>query len=400
MSTASDTDPDARPLLRRRPVQVVIAVFALAVAIGTPLVLTQSDSTIFSVNAATGVVEMRPLCPDKVVWDLPPGEVQGRSCLPENPADLTEPDAFRRACSHGPEPVTVTLLAGATAKVELDEANHWLVTFGTAALPGCSVQNTEPLLVSVGDGTLPFDAQGYFYRPQVAAPPPKLGSLGDKTLRAVPPTAAATDLVKSRGAPDLALALRGRVIIGQAMQFGAGWTAGPSPILNSAHFVARSRALGTGDPMTVLDEDVEAGTIIDTHATAEYATAVAGPAGAADDVEQSNGFVQIFDDELLVQLYQPESIGLLPYASETRIIRVSRWRPLWASPPVQLFVSLALVTITLLSLVFAYYQAKENMPKLLGAPPPSPTLPPPLPPPAKLPPAKQVPVTQAQDAPP
>lgn len=388
MTDARASATDVRPFLRRRGVQLVMAVFALTVAIGTPLVLAPSGSTVFAVSAATGVVELRPLCPDKVVWDLPPGEVQGRSCLPENPDDLTSAEAFQRACSVSAEQVTVTLLAGATAKVELDAADRWLLTFGTAPVPGCSVQNAVPLLVSAGDADLPFDPQGFFYRPHTAAAPAPAPSAAD-TAASEPASVEAHGsanpaAVEAQGSANLALALLGRVIIGQPMQFGAGWTAGSSPILNSARFVARSRALGTGQPLTVMDEDVEAGTIIDTHPTTRFAAAAAGPPGAADAIAQASGFVQLFDEELLVQVYQPESIGLLPYASESRIIRVPRWRPLWASPPVQLTVSVIVVAFTLLSLVFGYYQAKESMPALLR------------PPQTSIPTA----VSEAQDAPP
>jgi hypothetical protein len=109
----------------------------------------------------------------------------------------------------------------------------------------------------------------------------------------------------------------------------------------------------------VLNEGIEAGTIIDTHP----------PSLTADnegDDERAQGFVQIFDEELVVQLYKARSIGLLPFATDDRVITVSRWRPLWASPAVQLIVSLGVVTITLLSFSFAFIQARDKLPPLLG----------------------------------
>ena len=150
------------------------------------------------------------------------------------------------------------------------------------------------------------------------------------------------------------------MIIGQTISFGGGWTAAPSPMLNRAKLVARDRAIGTGWPLTILEEDIEPGTIVDTHL--EFENTIAGEDGSADDIERSTGFVQVFDDRFTVQVYQPHSIGLLPYASESRIVRVPQWRPLWASPLIQFIVSSLVLLASLFSLVFAYAQAKDKLP--------------------------------------
>jgi hypothetical protein len=345
LAVRTDSTPDT-PLLRRPATLASIAISFALLAVLIPVVLTPSPTTIFSIGASTNVVEVRPLCADKIVWDLPSGEAQGRSCMPLNPADLTNPAAFKLACTVGPAPVTVTMGAGSSAKIERDATDEWFVTFGSVDAGGCSNREQVPLHVSVGDEDLPADSEGYFYRPD-----PKAAGLSSESA----PTSSAR----------LALALNGRVIIGQAMQFGAGWSASPSPILHEASLVARNRAFITGEPLTVMNEQIEAGSIIDTHGTEEAGAMISGAPGVADHLFTASGFVQFFDDRLTVQVYQRRSISLLPHASQGRVIKVLRWRPLWASPLVQLGVSLIVLIAAVAGLMFSYYEARGSMPPLI-----------------------------------
>ena len=58
--------------------------------------------------------------------------------------------------------------------------------------------------------------------------------------------------------------LEGRIVLGAALQHGAGWGVSSAPLLRSAELSARTRETFTGQSITVLAEKIDGGSIIDT----------------------------------------------------------------------------------------------------------------------------------------
>ena len=167
MATESEPSDVKRPVLRRALRLGLVVVLAAALVTFGWFVLRPSPTTVFSVNADTGAVEVRPLCADKIIWDLPDGEVRGRTC-----SDTSEntSDASANMCCGCMGEVVVTLLAGATAKIEATGRDEWSVTFGTTNVTGCEAQNAAPIDLRVDDELL-HDELGFSITRQQRATP-------------------------------------------------------------------------------------------------------------------------------------------------------------------------------------------------------------------------------------
>lgn len=295
----------------------VLGVLGLAVA---PYGLSPSPQTVFSVKARTGVVEVMPLCSRGLVWDLPRGRVLPRSCDADEPED----------CGGEHDTVTVSLLAGSSARIEMRTDGRWTIVFGVNDAAECPGTIDAPIRVATDSADLARDEQGYFF----VASSPQAGE----------------------APPAFSLPLAGRVIIGQFVEFGGGWAEVHSPTLTEGRVLGRDAAIGTGERLTLLDEEVDPGSIVDTHLPRpeDEGSAWSADAPAATGFILSNiGEPSSDTSEMLVQLSQQRSVGVIPYDGVGRRLEVPRWKVWWDSPLPQLAASFVGVLAGLFGLFLA-----------------------------------------------
>lgn len=305
------------------PVVAVAALCLLGLAVA-PYGLSPSPQTVFSVQARTGVLEVIPSCSRSLVWDLPRGRVLPRSCDADDPAD----------CGGEHDTVTVSLQAGSTARIEMRADGRWTIAFGVTDAAVCPGAGDRPVRVATDLGDLPPDGQGYFF---VASPP-----------------------ADGEAAPAFALPLAGRVIIGQFVEFGGGWSEVHSPTLTEGRVLGRDAAIGTGERLTLLDEEIDPGSIVDTHLPRPETPGATGTtqAPAATGFILSNiGDASSDSSEMLVQVSQQRSVGVIPYDGVGRRLEVPRWKIWWDSPLPQLAASFVGVLAGLFGL---YLAARES----------------------------------------
>ena len=160
----------------------------------------------------------------------------------------------------------------------------------------------------------------------------------------------------NQGSPSLLLPLRGRMLLGGEITEGAGFGSAVNlPILMSARIESRI-ADRIGQRRLVHAEDIEAGSMVDTHACL---SAPAGGVGLsaclrASESEPATGFVRVAaaTDESGPMLYAQVSVtgravGIRPHAGLERRMMVTRWAGIVTSPWVQI---LALLVVALGSL--------------------------------------------------
>jgi len=294
------------------PLLVLAGIIAMA-PLYAPVGLRPSPETVFAVQARTGVLEVQPACGRSLIWDLPAGRVLARDC----DADDME------QCGGVRDTVTVTMAGGSTARIEMRADHRWGVTFGRLDGPVCSDAGDSPIRVTADYVELPADALGYFYVAEPASPD-------------APP-------------PGFSLPLAGRVIVGQFVEFGGGWSGVQSATLSEGRVFGRDVAVGTGERLTLLDEELDPGSIVDTHP--RLAGADKGGDEASDRV--ASGFVLSGPGDMLVQLSQRRSIAVTPYDGVPRRLEVPRWKVWWSSPLLQLVASIVGVFGGLLGLWIA-----------------------------------------------
>ncbi len=300
------------------PPLLVLAGIVATAPLYAPLGLRPSPETVFAMQARTGVLEVHPACGRSLIWDLPAGRVLARDCDPDDPEQ----------CGGVRDAVTVTLAGGSTARIEMRADRRWGVTFGRLDGPACADAGDSPIRITADYAELPADALGYFYVAEPAGPD-------------APP-------------PGFSLPLAGRVIVGQFVEFGGGWSDVHSPTLSEGRVFGRDVAVGTGERLTLLDEELDPGSIVDTHPR------LAGADKAADEASDraATGFVLSGEGDMLVQLSQRRSIAVTPYDGTPRRLEVPRWKVWWNSPLLQLVASIVGVFGGLLGLWIASQEGR------------------------------------------
>jgi len=299
------------------PLQAMLLVLLLA-PLFAHFGLRPSPETVFAVQARSGVLEVQPTCERSLIWDLPGGRLIARQCGADDPAD----------CGGLHEAVTATLSAGSSARIEMRADGRWGITFGVADRASCGDPAGMPVRITADYDELPPDESGYFY---VAEP----------LLPGEPP-------------PAFALPLAGRITIGQFVEFGGGWSDVQSPTLSGGRVFGRDVAIGTGERLTLLDEELDPGSIVDTHP--RQAGAVEPGDTAAEPV--ATGFVLSSKDDgdrhdMLVQVSQRRSVAVIPYDGLGRRLEIPRWKVWWNSPLLQLVASIVGVLGALLGIYIA-----------------------------------------------
>ncbi|HMN83992.1 MAG TPA: hypothetical protein PKA20_29240, partial [Burkholderiaceae bacterium] len=253
----------------------------------------------FSISAHSEVVSVEPSCSLTLNWPLPAGTLQLAS-EPARAAPTAQPGGA--ACRDG-TPMMLTLRAGSQASLEQLPDKRWQIQVAESkAYAGCAS--------SLGGGRPVFELR--------AGERDCSAGASGATYRSVP---AQGDVAPQ----DFAHLLEGRVVIGAPVLDPGGWDAPASTVLREARVVARIKAAVTHQSISVLDENIETGTTIDT-------APQPGP-----DAPSARGFVRPHKDgglDVLVHV-TARQVGVTPHAGERRDVSVSRWAQWIASPFLQ-----------------------------------------------------------------
>lgn len=310
MNLASTAAPRGRA--NRKRLLPLLAVLAIGVAVMVMYWLRPSPNVVFSVNARTSVLTVALPCDQDLVWDLPPGDLVSRSV---DDALSGEPKGS----------VTVTLYGGAEARLVLLPEGRVSVTFGTGEESSCESGRAQRLRASLGGTDVDEDAEGYQY------------------LSA--PLAAGTEQVA------FALPLVGRVVLGENLPYGAGWS-GATPLLQSGEYRARRIGGSAGEQNTYIEGSVDAGAVVDTLPVVRD----------GDTGPPASGFVQVGPAGLEAQVYKPREIGVLSYAGSPMTFSVPRWRVLVRSAGAQIALTVLTVLGGIVGLIFSALEALPNHP--------------------------------------
>jgi hypothetical protein len=164
----------------------------------------------------------------------------------------------------------------------------------------------------------------------------------------------------------LTLRLHGRVVIGDSLPEGGGWQRSSAAILGRGHLSAYGNAWLTGERLTLINEPIDPGAVVDTHPRMNAMDADDRPlidiaatqencASAETGGSPAEGFARGGKDGALeVVVYRRgESIGIAPLGRPGMEIAVTAWSRYIASPIVQTAVALAAFLFFLLQVLTA-----------------------------------------------
>lgn len=308
MNQASTAAPPRRANPKR--LLPLLAVLAIGVAGMVMYWLRPSPNVVFSVNGRTSVLTVALPCDQDLVWDLPPGDLVGRSvddALSEEPKGA----------------VTVALYGGAEARLVLLPEGRISVTFGSGEERACVHGRAQRLRASLGGNEVGEDAEGYQY---LSAP------LAPATEQAA-----------------FALPLVGRVVLGENLPYGAGWS-GVTPLLQSGEYRARRIGGSAGEQSTYIEGSLDAGAVVDTLPVARVGQARL----------LASGFVQVGPAGLEAQVYKPREISVLSYAGSPITFSVPRWRVTVRSAIAQIALTVLTVLGGVAGLLLSWLEALPN----------------------------------------
>lgn len=341
----------------------------LATVIGLPLLAgitlllstCTAKDTAFTLTATTDVLSVEPLCDQELVWDLGDGEVAALGSGREHT------DTPARHAGH----TSVHLRGGARAVLERRPDGLWRIDLTRGPLhQRCTALTQLPsVVVTVSPPNGPSSR-----RPADTAPPEQRLELSIGTadgpqalsVRTVRPAASPDTATKAKAAseakgdPDAkpsgtVLLLSGRVVLGEPLRHGGGWSAASSPLLREGKLEARTRDVVTARSLPVIEEPLDAGSRVDTHACLEQAEAPAQLACMVRTSASASGLVyDNVDRALAVKLHvTTERIGIAQHGGEQRAVAITWWSRFISLQFVQMFAATLLLLCTLVQTLFA-----------------------------------------------
>ena len=302
-------------------ISVVAVCFCLSLVAAVSYLLQPSADTAFAISARSDVLTVEPLCSDHLLWDLPAGHVIAASAPPES-----------STCEGAALPVSVELRGGASAQLRSRTDGRLDVRLQPGPIAAACQSSSERSVIAVlVDGQeLPADAQGYVYRSGECS--------GDGA-------------VSTKGV----LTLGGRMRIGAPIPEGAGWGGSSVTLglLRDGELRARHAAAFTGERLTLMNESIDPGSIIDTLPCLMDDQSMGKAAinrGCLSTAISTPGFVQLSEGVLDIQLYPIREIGVTPHRGIERRVRLTNWDNLKHSAIAQVLTALFAVLLMLVDL--------------------------------------------------
>lgn len=306
----------------------MLALALLAAAIALLLSLRTAKDTAYTLTANTDVLSVEPLCDQELVWDLGTGEAValGSGAVGELPSARVS------------GATSVHLRGGARAVLERRSDGLWRVDLTRGPLHArCIAQTGQPsVVVTVDDRHLEL--------PTDPGKGPRALSVRTTRSATVGTSPDAGD--KPSGT---VLLLSGRVVLGELLRHGGGWKQTTSPLLREGKLEARTREPFTDRSVPVIEEALDAGSRVDTHACLglttdeERAECTAAGAVTATGIAYDNK-----DRALDVKLHvTTRRIGIAQHGGEQRAVTVTWWNRITSLQFVQMFAATLLLLGTL-----------------------------------------------------
>ncbi len=285
----------------------------------------QTDDASFSIGAQTEVLSVEPECRHQIVWDLPPGRIGVASEDGKVPAAA--------------EAVSVSLRGGARARVRVNRQGQWLMEFARSNSFGCGGPAADVIAFTAGDASRAANDADVFYE--------------------------STAGIAAGSGP--VLLLRGRVVIGEEIQFGSGAARDVDvPLLTHARIEVRTPDAQTRQRRLIHEEAIDPASMIDTHACLDEPH---DPAAASFDCVRrsgstSEGFFRAVkrDDRhaFEVQLVATgRHVGVRNQGGSERRLLVTWWSRVVSSTFAQLFAA-GLLFVAACAQVWSTIQRKER----------------------------------------
>lgn len=306
----------------------------LAAAIALLLSLRTAKDTAFTLTANTDVLSVEPLCDQELVWDLGTGEAAalGSGAVGELPSARVSGAA------------SVHLRGGARAVLERRADGLWRIDLTRGPLhTRCITQTGQPsVVVTIDDQHLEL--------PTDPGKGPR--ALSVRTTRSA---TAGKSQDKDDKPSGTVLLLSGRVVLGELLRHGGGWKQTTSPLLREGKLEARTREPFTDRSVPVIEEALDAGSRVDTHACLAHAGAPAQLACLGTAPVSASGIVYDNKDRALdVKLHVTTArIGIAQHGGEQRAVAVTWWNRFVSLQFVQMFAATLLLLGTLAQTVIA-----------------------------------------------
>ena len=290
-----------------------------------------AQNSAFSIAATTDVLVVEPSCQDQLTWDLPIGWVVADNAPLDDSSTATL----------SARTVTAELAAGARAVVTREAGGFWKIRFTQdSGFRHCDPAPANALGITVGEERVPADSSGYTYQSTFGEEPTATATSADRLQRSL-----------IGPAPPLALRVAGRILLGRAMSEGGGWGGASQPILHAARVEVRDKAWVTNQSLSVLVEDIGAGSVIDTHACIAAESTGRNSECVLRNSGSSKGFIHYptGGGEMFAQVHRTtDRIGVVPFGGIERALGVTNWSILVKSPVLQSFVAALLLISALL----------------------------------------------------
>lgn len=316
--------------------RVMLLFVALIMLLALSARFAPPKKTTFTIQAKTDVLTVEPNCGQSLIWDLPPGEIRALGLG-------VEPDSLPKI-----GPVSLVIRSGTRAMIERRESGEWRVVVKPlegvdrcAAATKAGVTGTSrsaqpiPAATRIAAVRLKYkDAKGHDIENEPVEPSADgyaYRSVGDEPQPA-------------------SLRLAGRVILGSPVLEGGGWSGSHAGMLRGAAIEGRVRHSVGEQVEVLLHEEVDLGSMIDTHACLDSHLTEEGRFACEDPgVDPAVGFaipVPEVDGKTIDVVVHREAlrIGVLPYAGEQRRLSVTWWTALIRDPFIhQIGLALALI---------------------------------------------------------
>jgi len=263
-----------------------------------------------AVAATAGALTLEVLCGERLIWDLGPGRLVRRS---SEPGKGISPEHVKQ--------LTMTLLGGARAHVESTGPGilHIEVARAKPDEDLCG-GGTAIFQIAEGENSMQDDANGIYYAAEYA------GMAERRTL---------------------SFPLSGHILLGQAVQHGAGWTSRPAGVLESGTVTLRVVPTFSDERITLNSELLDEGSLLDTHACLDTHADSPNPCPSRD-ASPATGFVRAAPEGgLKVQLYARGPVGVQAFsAAKQQQLTVPNSIALWHSERLRIWIPVLAALLT------------------------------------------------------
>ena len=267
---------------------------------------------------------MEVLCGEKLLWDLPPGQIRHRSAAQgAGEAQFTE--------------ATLSLSAGARVRVDMAPVGtlRLAVDQVDSIARHCGREAGSSFEVVVDGKHLPHDPAGFYY--------------------------AAASVDARPDAATVSLPLKGRVMLGRPIQYGGGWKGGDGGATESIFVTRRVVPAFSDEKVTLGTDRLDDGSILDTHACFD-ATPDVPKRCASGELDPATGFLRASAGKgLEVQLYVRGPIGVRTYEGDRQHqVSIPNSSFAWQSESVKYWLALLVLVVSFWEKLVKPFEKKQK----------------------------------------